>query len=124
MKKENFWIKGQLFLNSIVALLLLFSYLLPYIYPKHAPEFSIISLFVPLLFLLNLFFVIYWIIKLKKYFLISTVFILLGIEYISSFYKFSEKKIFLNEDIKVMNYNVRMFNHYQWSSNDSIKEKI
>ncbi len=124
MKKENFWIKGQLFLNSIVALLLLLSYLLPYISPKLSPEFTIISLIVPFLFLLNLLFVIYWIVKLKKYFLISSVFILMGIGYISSFYKFSEKKVFLNEDLKVMNYNVRMFNHYQWSSNDSIEEKI
>lgn len=124
MKKENFWVKGQLFLNSIVALLLLLSYVLPYISPKLNPEFTIIGLIVPILFLLNLFFVIYWIVKLRKYFLISTVFILLGIQHTSRLYKFSEKKVFLNKDMKVMNYNVRMLNHYQWSSNDSIEEKI
>ncbi|CAI8313226.1 MAG: Uncharacterised protein [Flavobacterium sp. SCGC AAA160-P02] len=123
MKKRNFWIKIQVFLNSIAAILLLFSYLLPYISPKFSPVFTIISLVVPFLFLLNIFFVIYWLIRLKKYFIISTVIIIIGVEYISLFYQFSEKKVFLNEDIKVMNYNVRMFNHYQWSSNDSIKEK-
>ena len=124
MKKKDFWNKIGVFINMIIALILLFSYLLPFISPKSSPGFTILSLAVPLLFLLNILFSVYWIIRLKKYFIISTVILLLGFSYFSSVYKFSEKKTFLNDDIKVMSYNVRMFNIYEWSSKDSIAEKI
>ena len=123
MKKSGFSNKIIVFINTILALLLLFSYLLPFISPKSSPGFTVLSLAVPLLFLLNLLFAIYWIVQLKKYFIISAVIIILGFGYISSIVKFSEKKILLNDDIKVMSYNVRMFNLYKWTSKDSIAEK-
>ena len=124
MKKDSFWNKIQILINLIVSILLLLSYLLPYISPKLSPIFTVISLAVPILFILNLFFIIYWIIKLKKYVFISSITILLGMGYISNIYKFSEKKIFLNTDVKIMSYNVRLFNHYKWSEDKKIAEKI
>jgi len=124
MVKYNFWNKIIVFVNSILAILLLLSYLLPYISPETVQIFTIISLAVPVLLALNIFFIIYWIIKLKKYFTISLISIILGIGYISNIYKFSEKKIFLNDDLKVMSYNVRLFNHYNWSTDSTIVKKI
>ena len=112
MVKYNFWNKIIVLVNSILAILLLLSYLLPYISPETVPIFTIISLAVPVLLASNVFFIIYWIIKIKKYFTISLISIILGIGYISNIYKFSEKKIFLNDDLKVMSYNVRLFNYY------------
>ena len=120
----NFLNKIIVLVNSILAILLLLSYLLPYISPETVPIFTIISLAVPVLLALNIFFIIYWIIKLKKYFTISLISIILGIGYISNIYKFSEKKIFLNDDLKVMSYNVRLFNHYNWSTDSTIVKKI
>ena len=121
MKKDNFWNKILVFINTIVAMLLLLSYLLPF---KLSPIFTIISLSVPVLFLLNVFFLTYWIIKLKKYLILSLLAIVLGIGYISSIYKFSEKNIFLKDDLSVMSYNVRLFNHYNWTTDNAIDEKI
>ena len=124
MVKYNFLNKIIVLVNSILAILLLLSYLLPYISPEKVPIFTIISLAVPVLLALNIFFIIYWIIKLKKYFTISLISIILGIGYISNIYKFSEKKIFLNDDLKVMSYNVRLFNHYNWTTDSTIVKKI
>ena len=124
MVKYTFWQKIVVFVNSILAILLLLSYLLPYISPKTVPIFTIVSLAVPILFISNIFFVIYWIIKLKKQFTISLITIIMGFGYISSIYKFSEKEIFLNDDFKVMSYNVRLFNHYNWTTDNTIVEKI
>jgi endonuclease/exonuclease/phosphatase family metal-dependent hydrolase len=124
MKKDNFWNKILVFINTIVSMLLLLSYLLPFISPKLSPIFTIISLSVPVLFLLNVFFLTYWIIKLKKYLILSLLAIVLGIGYISSIYKFSEKNIFLKDDLSVMSYNVRLFNHYNWTTDNAIDEKI
>lgn len=123
MKKNVLWDKILFFINSLIALLLVFSYVLPYISPKSAPGFAVLSLTVPILFLLNILMAVYWVIRLKKYFIVSTVIIILGFGYLSSMFKFSGKEILLNDDIKVMSYNVRMFNHYSWNSDDSLAYK-
>jgi len=123
-KKSKSLIDRILFLlNSVAVILLLFSYLLPYISPIKAATLAVLSLLVPLLFIINLLFVVFWIVRLKKYFLLSAVSILLGFGYISSIYKFSGKKIIQDGDISLMSYNVKMFNHYKWNDNDSIAKK-
>jgi len=122
-KKGGFWDRIIFFINSLVAVSLLFSYLLPFISPKSTPGFTILSLAVPILFLLNLLFAIYWIIRLKKQFILSIIIIVLGFGYIGRIYKFSDRNNSQNEDIKIMSYNVRMFNHYGWSTKDSIDQK-
>ena len=124
MVKYTFWHKIIVFINSILALLLLLSYLLPYLSPKVVPIFTVISLAVPILFISNVFFVIYWIIKLKKYFTISLISIVLGFGHVSNIYKFSEKEIFLNDDLRIMSYNVRLLNFYNWINDQAIPEKI
>ena len=124
MVKYTFWHKIIVFINSILALLLLLSYLLPYLSPKVVPIFTVISLAVPILFISNVFFVIYWIIKLKKYFTISLISIVLGFGHVSNIYKFSEKEIFLNDDLRIMSYNVRLFNYFKWTNEGSIVNKI
>ncbi len=124
MIKYNFWHKIVVLFNTILSILLLLSYLLPFISPEIVPIFTIVSLAVPILFISNIFFIIYWIIKLKKYFIISLITIILGFSYISSIYKFSEKEIFLNDDLKVMSYNVRLFNYYNWTTDNTIVKKI
>ena len=54
------------FLNSLVAAMLLMSYLLPYVAPKTFAFLSVLSLAVPLLIILNVLFVLYWFLKTKK----------------------------------------------------------
>jgi len=63
-------------------------------------------------------------IKLKKQFFLSALILGIGWLFTSPFYKFSEKKILLNDDVKVMSYNVRMFNYYKWSDDKTIAKKI
>lgn len=105
-------------------MLLLLSYFLPYISPKTIPLSAVLSLVVPFLILINTLFFIYWLIKLKKKFIISALILGLGILLSSPFYKFSSKQNFLNDDIKVMSYNVRMFNVYEWIKDKTITGKI
>ena len=124
MKKLHFIDKLIYILNSILAVLLLLSYLLPYISPKNIPIFAILSLFAPLLIAVNLIFVVYWLLRLKKQFLLSTLILLVGWSFNSTFYKISGKNNSENNDISVMSYNVRMFNHWKWIDNDSIPNRI
>ena len=124
MKKLTLIDKILYSINSLVAVLLLFSYLLPYVSPKTIPLFAILSLFVPILLLINIAFFIYWLIKLKKQLLTSLVVLLVGWFMITPFYKLSEKNSATNDDLKVMSYNVRMFNHWKWKDDDEIHSKI
>lgn len=123
MKKLSLLDKFIFFVNTIVATVLLLSYLLPFISPKTVPAFAVFSLLVPILIITNGLFVLYWLIKLKKQFFLSVVVLGLGWLTSSPFYKFSSTTTVLNDDVKVMSYNVRMFNHYQWSKDSTITQK-
>lgn len=124
MKKISFINKIVYILNSFLAAILLLSYLLPYVSPKNIPSFAILSLLVPILIIINILFVIYWIINLKKHFILSTIILVIGWFIATPFYKISDKNSSLNDDVKVMSYNVRMFNHWKWIEDDSISKKI
>lgn len=111
--------------NSIAAMLLLLSYVLPYVEPKKFAFLSVLSLTVPLLILINILFVIYWLFKVKKQLLLSLVVLLIGYSYLSSLYKFtSSKHIDDAQNISVMNYNVRLFNVFKWIPNDDVDKEI
>ena len=112
------------FVNSILATILLLSYCLPYISPKTVPAFTVVSLTVPFLFLINSFFVVYWLIKLKKHFILSATVLGIGLLVSSPFYKLSNVNSSFNDDVKIMSYNVRMFNVYQWTKDKTIASKI
>lgn len=113
------------FINSLVAAVLLLSYLLPYVAPKNFAFLSVLSLAVPLLIILNALFMLYWLLKAKKQLLLSGLVLLLGYNYVGSLYKFSSSKnVEENDNISIMNYNVRLFNLYNWIDSDSIEQDI
>ena len=82
-----------------------------------------LSLAVPFLFIINAIFLLYWIIKLKKHIIISAVVLGLGLLFSSPLYKITDKRNFLNNDLEVMSYNVRMFNLYNSIKDKTITEK-
>ncbi len=109
MKKLSFLDKFIFLVNSVLATLLLLSYCLPLVSPKTIPFFTILSLFVPILLLLNLLFIIYWLLKLKKQFFLSTLIISIGLFVSKPFFKISSENSALNNDLKIMSYNVKAF---------------
>ncbi|MFD2567949.1 endonuclease/exonuclease/phosphatase family protein [Pseudotenacibaculum haliotis] len=126
MKKKSKTLSNRFIflINTIVAVVLLLSYILPYISPERAPILAILSLFVPIMILANILFAIYWVLRLKKEFFLSTFVVLVGYGYLGHVYKLSGKEILMNDDLKIMSYNVKMFNHYGWNTNDSIASKM
>jgi len=125
MKKLSFVNKIIFIINSILVLLLLLSYLLPYVSPKNFVFLSVLSLAVPLLIILNALFMLYWLLKAKKQLLLSGLVLLLGYSYVASLYKFSSSKNVENSnDLSIMNYNVRLFNLYNWIDSDSVEQGI
>ena len=124
MKKLSLIDKLLVVVNSIVAAISLVAFLSYFISPNTIPLVSFIGLSIPFLLILNILFIIYWVIRLKKQFLISTIVLLIGIQYVTKLYSFSEQKVLLTGDIKIMSYNVRMFNLYNWIEKEGVDQSI
>ena len=125
MKNVKLLDKVVFIVNSLVATVLLLSYLLPYVEPKKFAFLSVLSLAVPFLIILNLLFMIYWLLQVKRKFFLSLSVLLIGFLFLSPLYKFSSsKKINDPENISVMNYNVRLFNLFEWIPDTHVKQNI
>ncbi len=111
-------------INSIVAFALLLSYLLPYVSPKTFPLLSVLSLTVPVFIVINLIFLVYWIILLNKRLILSLVVLILGFSHVSSLYKLGGKSSESEDALTLLSYNVRSFNRYGWIASKSIPKDI
>lgn len=70
-------------------------------------------------------FFLYWLLQLKRQVFLSGIVLLLGITFISKFYKFSSSALPVEEkDFTVMSYNVRLFNLFDWIHSDDVGDKI
>lgn len=124
-KRLGFFGRIVFFFNSVFAALLLLSYILPYAVPKSFPILSVLSLLVPVFIIINFIFLIYWILNVRKQFLISFLVLILGYSHVTSLYKFSGNTTKPSENsITVMSYNVRLFNIYEWLKDGHIDDKI
>jgi vancomycin resistance protein VanJ len=125
MKKLKGIDKIVFLFNSFIAVILLLSYLLPYASPKSFASISVLSLIVPLFIILNVLFIVYWLLKVKKQLLLSLLVLLLGFNHVTSLYKFtSSRNIDTENNLSIMNYNVRLFNLYNWISEEHIETQI
>ena len=115
MKNLSWFNKGMFLLNIVLTVVTFVAYVLPFLAPKLFPILSVLTLFMPLFFILNGLFFIYWGIQFKKRMILSGLVLLMGITFINKFYKFSPK-VYPDEDkdFKVMSYNVRLFNLFKW----------
>jgi len=111
-------------INSICLLLLILSYLSPYISPTLFWPISFIGLIFPILYIINILFLIYWLIGFKKPMWANIIILLIGIGNISNYLGTSPNSTSSKENIKVLTYNVRLFNKYNWLEKRNIKEKI
>jgi endonuclease/exonuclease/phosphatase family metal-dependent hydrolase len=125
MKNLSWFNKGMYFLNIVLTILTFIAYILPFLAPKFFPFLSVLTLFMPLFFILNGFFFLYWLLQFRKKMFISALVLLMGITFINRYYKFSAKELPQDEnDFTVMSYNVRLFNVFKWIPRDDIPEQI
>lgn len=125
MQKQSWRSKIMFYLNIAVAIASFVAYTLPFLAPKAFPFLSVLTLILPFFLMVNFLFFLFWLLQLKRQMLLSGVLLLLGISFLNRFYKFSE--INLPEDptdFKLMSYNVRLFNLYEWLPNDDVPFQI
>ncbi len=90
---------------------------------ENLSSFSILIIFLPVLLFINFLFLIYWILKFDLRFIFSFLILLVYLDKPISFFE-TDKLVDYREGFQIMSYNVRLFNHYNWIKDGSLKEKI
>jgi endonuclease/exonuclease/phosphatase family metal-dependent hydrolase len=116
-----------LVVNSLVAVGLLLSYLSTYISPERIFWLPFFGIAYPFFLILNTLFIIFWIWKKQWIVLLSIITIAIGYNQLNSIFAYNVTKhdiISTNQPIKVLSYNVRLFDLYNWSKNTETRDKI
>lgn len=125
MRKLSWFNKLVFGANIVLTLLTGVAYVLPFLAPKFYPLFAVLTLFMPLFLLLNGLFFLYWLLQIKKQMFLSGFVLLIGITFITKFYKFSATQLPKTEhDFVVMSYNVRLFNLFDWIHSPQVPTAI
>ena len=127
MKKLNLLQKTLYVLNVLCAFLLLLSLIVPYIPPIKFPLLSVLSLVVAPLILIQMLFLLYWLLRLKRQVLLPLLILLICFVQFNSFYRvpfFNSTDQPSEHALKVMSYNVRSFNINRWIDNDSVVKGV
>ena len=85
MKNLSWFNKGMFFLNIVLTIVTFIAYVLPFLAPKSFPLLSVLTLFMPLFFILNGLFFVYWAFQFKKQLIVSGLVLLIGITFINKF---------------------------------------
>ena len=126
-RKLNIFLKIVLIINFIVCFFLLLSFLSTHISPATISWLPFFGLAFPFIFIPVICFFVFWLILRNKWILLSLFTILLGINHVRHFYQitlWSGPKSETSVKIKVMSYNVRLFDLYNWVKNKNTRNKI
>ncbi len=125
-RKRNFINGIVMFWNHVAAISLLIAYLAPYVSPENFWLIAFFGLAYPVLVVINLLFVIYWGAQLKKRAFYSLLILIAGFTNLQGYLQFgfnssAEKS---KKMIKLISYNVKLFDLYNWTHNLETRSKI
>ena len=103
-------------INLLLTIAILLSYLAPVINPKTTSIPALLGLVYPVLLIMNLLFLAWWILRVKWFFLIPLLAILIGWNVFIKHFGFGRDNIAQTSrnSLKVLSYNVRMFDVQNW----------
>lgn len=124
--KLHFFNYIAMFCNHIAAISLLISYLAPYVSPENFWFIAFFGLAYPVLVIINLLFVVYWGAQLKKRTFYSLIILLAGWTHIGEYIQVNNNNTpaLLKKTLKIMSYNVRLFDLYNWSKTKGTRNKM
>lgn len=106
--KRHFRIRLLLWFNQFFVVLLLLSYLAPYIPPKVFWPFAVLGIAYPLFLSINILFVIFWLVLVKRNFLYSLIAILIGLHSFNTHFRFKKNHPETgSNDLKIVSFNVK-----------------
>ena len=126
MKQLPLPLRILLIINLLVVLGQVLAFIAAYISPAVFWPLAFFGLTYPVFLLLNFLFAIFWLIRKKRIFLFSFLAFLLGLGNIHKLVQinFPSEPLPGQETFKLMSYNVRLFDLYNWSENRQTRNKI
>ena len=131
MEKKRISLLKRLMLitNIIVIIFLFFSYAASFVNPQHFWWLALFGLGYGIMLSVNTLFVIFWLIMRSRYYLLSLIVILSGIGKVFNIYEvhfFSHEPVHVENSfpVKVMSFNVRLFDLYNWMHNAESRKNI
>jgi endonuclease/exonuclease/phosphatase family metal-dependent hydrolase len=127
---NKFTNKALLILNILGATALMLAYLAPLVNPAKLFFPALFGLAYPYLLLVNLIFLLIWLIRLKKEVLLSLIVIILGWNHLNNLIPINFKDSGIPEStdpdriFKALSYNVRGFDVYRWTNDPEAKQEI
>lgn len=118
--------KTMFLLNLIFSGILLISYTASLVSPEKVIFLAFFALAYPYLLLANLIFAGYWILKKHRNFWMPILVICIGFGHVQNFIQFGRGKSTKEpvSSIRLMTYNVRAFDKYEWSKDKETPEKM
>ncbi|MFW5804060.1 MAG: endonuclease/exonuclease/phosphatase family protein [bacterium] len=120
--------KLLLFINFLFLGTLILSYLSVFVNPGKFWIAAFFGLSYPYILLVNIGFMFFWLFKTKKAFLLSFIGIAAGWMYLTRVIQVNSKEQNVNllhgKSFKVLTYNVRDFNRFNWANDKDAREKI
>lgn len=110
--------------NIFLVLLLVIAYISVYINPAATAFPALFGLAYPYIAALNLAMAVFWILFRKWYALISVVALAAGLGYLHNFIRFTNHGKEEHHDLKLMTYNVRLFNFYESGEKNTYSKMV
>lgn len=111
--------------NIVLVLLLLLAYLSIYINPATTAFPALFGLAYPYIAAANIVMVLIWILLFRWYYaLISALALAIGFGYIHNYIRFTNHGSEEHHDLKLMSYNIRLFNFYEESEKDTHRKML
>jgi endonuclease/exonuclease/phosphatase family metal-dependent hydrolase len=124
--KRQFFNSIAMFCNHIVAISILVSYLAPHVSPENFWFIALFGLAYPVLVMFNLLFVLYWGLQLKKRAFYSLLIVFAGWFQLREYVQFNSSEVAdkSKNRIKIMSYNVKSFDLYNWNNDTTTRSKM
>jgi len=110
--------------NIVLVIMLLVAYLSIFINPATTAIPALFGLAYPYIAAANIAMVLFWIIFRRWYALISAAAIVIGIGYIHNFIRFTNHGKEEHHELKLISYNVRLFNFYEESEHNTLTKML
>lgn len=110
--------------NIVLVIMLLVAYLSIFINPVTTAVPALFGLAYPYIAAANIAMVLLWIILRRWYALISAAAIVIGIGYIHNFIRFTNHGNEEHHELKLISYNVRLFNFYEESEHNTLSKML
>ena len=113
-----------LLLNVLAVMGLLIAHFSSYISPSRFWLAELTAISYPIWLIINLCFIVYWLLQFHRFILLSLVALLITYPKPALFFQWNSSTPTSTEKIKLLNYNVRLFDLYNWTGNVKTRAKI